>query len=55
MKNKNIEDRLIIGVDFSDNDEDVLCVIKIKGNDVYVINQFRNEEARELYNKLIGR
>lgn len=51
---KSVEDRLIIGVDFSENDKDVLYVIKIKGNDVYVINQFENEEAREVYNKLIG-
>ena len=53
--NKTVEDRLIIGVDFSDNDEDVLRVIKIKGNDVYIVNQFKNEEAVEIYNKLIGK
>ena len=52
--NKSVEDYLVISVDFSPNDDDILTVSKIKHNEIYVLNQFRNEEARELYNKLIG-
>ena len=54
VTSESISDNLIIGVDFSPNDDDILTVFKIKHNDTYVLNQFRNEEARELYNKLIG-
>lgn len=50
-----VNDCLVIGVDFSPNEDDVLVVTRRVENDTYVFNQFRNEEARELYNKLIGR
>ena len=50
-----VSDCLMIGVDFSPNEEDSLIVMRRVENDIYVINQFRNEEARELYNKLIGK
>ena len=50
-----VSDCLVIGVDFSPNEDDVLVVMRRVENDTYVLNQFRNEEARELYNKLIGR
>lgn len=50
-----VSDCLVIGVDFSPNEDDVLVVTRRVENDTYVLNQFRNEEARELYNKLIGK
>ena len=53
--NKSVEDYLMIGVDFSPNDEGTLVVMRRVKDDIYVLNQFRNEEAVELYNKLIGR
>ena len=49
-----VNDCLTIGVDFSPHDEDTLVVMRRVEDDIYVLNQFRNEEARELYNKLIG-
>ena len=49
-----ISDCLYIGVDFTLNDDETLVVMRKKGSDTYVINQFRNDEAVELYNKLIG-
>lgn len=55
MKYENIEDYLMIGVDFSPHDEGALVVMRRVEDDIYILNQFRNEEARELYNKLIGK
>ena len=49
-----ISDCLYIGVDFTPNDDKTLVVMRRKGADTYVVNQFRNDEALELYNKLIG-
>ena len=49
-----VSDCLMIGVDFSPNDEGALVVMRRVEDDTYILNQFRNEEARELYNKLIG-
>ena len=49
-----VSDCLMIGVDFSPNDEGALVVMRRVEDDMYILNQFRNEEARELYNKLIG-
>lgn len=51
---KGISDCLYIGVDFAQNDDETLVVTRRKGTDVYVVNQFRNDEAVEMYNKLIG-
>ena len=53
-KEECVSDSLMIGVDFSPNDEGVLVVMRRVEDDMYILNQFRNEEARELYNKLIG-
>lgn len=53
-KPKCISDCLTIGIDFSPNDEDILVVMRREGDRTYVLNQFRNDEAKELYNKLIG-
>lgn len=49
-----VSDTLLIGVDFSPNDEGALVVMRRVEDDIYVLNQLRNEEARELYDKLIG-
>ena len=53
-KEKYVNDCLIIAVDFTPFDDEILVVMRKEGNKMYAINQFRNEEAREIYNKLIG-
>ena len=53
--NKSVEDCLIIGVDFSPNDADIMMVMRRKGNETYIINLLKDEEAVEIYNKLIGK
>lgn len=50
-----ISDCLYIGVDFTQKDDETLVVARRKGIDTHVINQFKNDEALELYNKLIGK
>ncbi len=52
--NKSVEDCLIIGVDFSLNDTDMMMVMRRKGKETHIINLLKDEEAREIYNKLIG-
>ena len=52
-KYKNIEDVLIVGVDF-DSNSGCLAVTRQKGDKIYVINLLHNDEALDLYNKLIG-
>ena len=52
--NNSVEDVLTIGVDFSPNDRDMISVIRRKGNELYVVNVLTDEEAVEVYNKLIG-
>ena len=55
MKYENIEDCLTIGVDFNAFDNSgCLVVTRRKGEDVCVINMIRDDEALEIYNKLIG-
>lgn len=58
-KSKDIEnitqDSLRIEIDFSFEDNDVLIVMRRNGNEHYIINMLKNDEAREIYNKLIGR
>lgn len=49
-----VNDCLVIGVDFSPREDDVIVVTRRVEDKTYVLNMFRNEEARELYNKLIG-
>lgn len=51
---KSVEDCLIIGVDFSPNDTDMMMVMRRKGDETHIINLLKNEEAREVYDKLIG-
>lgn len=55
VEDKGISDCLYIGVDFAPTDDRTLMVMRRKGTDIYVVNQFRNDEALELYNKLIGK
>lgn len=52
---QSIEDCLIIGVDFSLYDEDHLVVFRKDGDKIYIINKFKDNEAVEIYNKLIGK
>ena len=50
-----IEDCLTIGVDFMpDLENGCLVVMRRNGDDIHIINQFRDDEALELYNKLTG-
>lgn len=51
--NKSVEDCLIIGVDFSPYDHDCLVVARRNGDKTYIINKFTDDEAVEIYNKLI--
>lgn len=53
-KTKYISDCLTIAVDFTPFDDNILVVMRREDDRTYVLNQFRNEEAAELYNKLIG-
>ena len=54
MNGKNIECCLIVSVDISSEDGDMLIVARNKDNALHVINVLNNEEAVEIYNKLIG-
>lgn len=54
MNQNSISDMLMIGVDFSPNDEDTVVIFRKQKDGLYVINEFRNSEAVELYKKLIG-
>lgn len=50
-----MNDCLIVGVDFSTNDDtDMLIIMRRKGEKAYVVNLLKDEEALEIYNKLIG-
>lgn len=53
-RSTSVDDSLFVGVDFSPNDEDVVVVMRNMNNHVYVVNIIKNEEAREIYDKLIG-
>lgn len=53
MKNLRINESLIIGVDFSEQDEGVLIVGRQKNGEVIIINAFQGKEAFDIYEKLI--
>lgn len=53
--NKYINDCLTIGVDISPKEVPYIVVMRRVGNDTFVINRFVDDEAIELYNKLIGK
>ena len=55
MSNKNVSDCLIIGVDFSEKEKDILMVMKREGSINWIVNMLEDDEAREIYDKLIGR
>lgn len=52
--NKSVEDMLYVAVDFCPNDTDMMMVMRRKGDETYIINLLKDEEAVEVYNKLIG-
>ena len=54
MSNKSVDDMLYVDVDFSQNDTDMMMISRRKGDEIRIINLLKNEEAREVYNKLIG-
>lgn len=55
-KSKHIEDCLVIGVDFdARTNYGVLTVGRHQDGKLYIINILENNQARELYNKLIGK
>ena len=49
---KNVEDCLMISVDIS-GDDSVLLVGRRKNGELYIVNEFRNKEAIEMYNYLL--
>ena len=52
---KNIEDGLFIGFDSYEKDSSILMVSRrTKNNGMEIIKIFKNEEAEDLYLKLIG-
>lgn len=53
--NESVEDMLYVSVDFSPNDTDMMMVMRGKGDKTHIINFLKNEEARKLYSKLIGK
>ena len=48
------EDCLILGFDRSDVDDTMLTVSRIDGKGTVLVNLFDNEEALEIYKRLIG-
>lgn len=49
-----IEDCLVIGMDVSPRENNLLTVSRIKNCNIEIINIFKDDEALEIYNKLIG-
>ena len=55
MNGRNLEDVLVVAADFSSTDSDMLMVGRRKDNgDFEIVKLFTNNEAVELYNRLIG-
>lgn len=51
--NYNMEDRLIIGYDKAERkDRQALIVARENGRELWIVNQFYDKEAKEIYNKL---
>lgn len=48
-------DNLLISVDFSPYEDDILIVAREKNQEIHGLKVFRNQEAKDLYNKLIGK
>lgn len=53
MKNPRINESLIIGIDFSEQDDGVLIVGRQKNREVTIVNAFQGKEAFDIYEKLI--
>ena len=53
-KNKCLEDCLVIGVDLSNDGNALTVARRIKDNKLEVLKVFRNDEAYDLYEKLVG-
>lgn len=54
MKNPKINESLIIGVDFSKQDDGVLLIVgRQKNGEVTIVNAFQGKEAFDIYEKLI--
>lgn len=54
QEEKYTNDCLLVGVDFSPNDTDMMMVMRRKGDEIYIVNLLKDEEALDIYNKLIG-
>ena len=53
--NYNMEDRLIIGYDKAERkDRQALIVARENGRGLWIVNQFYDKEAEEIYNKLMN-
>lgn len=49
-----MEDRLLIGYDKAEGkDRQALCVCREMQGEIWILNQFYDKEAEEIYNKLI--
>lgn len=53
MSSQFVSDVLIVGVDFTPYDENMIVVVRKQEDRLNVINTFKNSEAVELYEKLI--
>ena len=53
--NKSVEDCLIVSVDFSSNDKNYMVVARRNGDETYIVNELTDNEAVEIYTKLIGK
>lgn len=54
MNDKYIEDCLVIGMDVSPMENNIMTVARMQNCNIEIINMFKDDEALELYNKLIG-
>lgn len=52
---RNMEDCLVIGFDSHPPEVDTLIVARKSGEKLVIVNTIRDDEATELYNKLIGK
>lgn len=51
----SVQDRLIIGVDFSDNDDINVVIVSRHTNDhMEIVNAFQGEEATKIYEALLS-
>lgn len=48
----NISDSLIIGYDSCGTDRTAMIVARSKGDNIFIINEFLDDEAEEMYKKL---